>query len=177
MRWIFGILSALGIASPLSAQDVAAYSFVWQGGGGYTVQGGLAFDAALLGTGLVTQEDVICFAIEGIKDDAVVGRWALGMLTLDTTWRLNFSPVASAFFVEGQGLGMPQAWNMDGLGENCGTGGFGLNIGNFAQDICIDGDLIEDSQVPPEQLFPALRDDGFIFPQDACLGPMMLSAR
>jgi len=171
----FALLVWSTTAPAVFAQQVAAYGFEWSGGGGYGLRGGMAFDAALVREGLVTHDDVTCFEIEGVKNGAVIGRWALGMRGLETTWRLHFSPRASAFFVEGQLIGMPQAWNMDGYGENCGAGGFGFNIGNYAQDICLDGALIVDSQVPPEQPFVAQRNDGYVFGADACLGPMMLS--
>lgn len=170
---------ALGFYALVSAAyaESATFRFVWQGAGGYSVQGALAFDSAYLGKDLITGDEISCFAIEGLLEGEVVGRWALGQLSPgETTWRLHFSPAQSAFFVEGQGIGMPQAWNMNGEGVDCGPDGFGLNIGNFAQDICIGGDLIEDSQVSPFQPFPAMRDDGFVFPSDACLGPMVLSA-
>lgn len=172
---IIAVSGALFLSAVCADADVAAYRFVWEGGGGYSVQGALAFDADLAGAGLVTHEDVICFAIEGAKDGQAIGRWALGMLTLDTTWRLHFSPVVSAFFVDGQLIDMPQAWNMNGVGDNCGGGGFGLNIGNFAQDICLDGQLVVDSQIVPSAPFPAVREDGYVFAKDACLGPMILS--
>jgi len=174
MRRFLSILLALGASA--AQADTASYRFVWQGGGGYSVQGGLAINADQTGAGLVTEADVICFEIQGIQAAEPVGRWALGQLLPDTTWRLHFSPSVGAFFVEGQTIAMPQAWNMNGEGTDCGAGGFGLNIGNFAQDICIDGTLVTDSQVSPFQPFPAQRDDDYVFGPDACLGPMMLSA-
>lgn len=72
---------------------------------------------------------------------------------------------------------MPQAWNMNGRGDNCGAGGFGFNLGSFAQDLCKDNTLIVDSQVSPFQTLPAERDDSYAFPPDACLEPALLSLR
>ncbi len=162
-------------AAVAQSQSVA-FGFEWSGGGGYVMRGGLSFSADLMGSQIVTQEDVQCFVIEGFKDDVPIGRWALGQLTEETTWTLTFDPVVEAFVVFGPGAPMPQAWNMDGGGFNCGEGGFGFNIGNAAQDLCLDGQLIYESQVEPEQSFPAVRDDGFAFPSDACAGVMILSA-
>lgn len=162
------------LAGPLRAEQ-ASYSFAWEGGGGYALRGALSFDADFLGRGLVRGHELSCFVIEGSKNGVPVGRWALGDLDALTTWRLHFDPEAPAFLVEGQGIDMPQAWNMDGGGYDCGAGGFGFNIGNAAQDICIDGELIFESQASPFRPFPAVRVADFDFPPDACIGPDLLS--
>ena len=166
---------ALGLAPAAGAQTVT-YSFEWPGGGGYAMRGALSFDAALLGEQIVTEEDVDCFVVEGTHDGAPIGRWALGMLTETTTWSMTFDPVLEQFVVFGPGAPMPQAWNMNGIGTDCGPDGFGFNIGNAAQDLCLGGALLVESQVPPTRPFPAARDDGFSFPADACHGTMILSA-
>ena len=164
-------------ASAVAADaEEARYRFEWQGGGGYVMRGAMSFDAALLGSSIVTASDLTCFFIEGSRDGGPVGRWALSMLNEETSWVLTFLPQSSEFAVFGEGAMMPQAWNMDGFGTDCGAGGFGFNIGNAAQDLCIDGRLILESQVPPERPFPALRDDALSFPPDACMGPLMMSA-
>jgi hypothetical protein len=152
-----------------------AYRFEWTGANGYSLSGGLSFDPSKLSGPMVLDSDVICFEMTGFKDGKDIGRWALGHLTPATTWRLHFLPEQSAFVVEGGAIQMPQAWNMDGVGYNCGDGGLGLNIGSYAQDICHDNTLIEDSQVSPYQSFPAQRDDSYAFPPDAWLGPDLLS--
>jgi hypothetical protein len=72
---------------------------------------------------------------------------------------------------------MPQAWNMDGFGRNCGPGGFGFNIGGAAQDICVDGRLIVASQVPPPTPLAATPAPGLSFPPDACSGELLLGRR
>jgi len=66
--------------------DTAAYKFTWVGNGGYELRGIMAFDAALLSVSRVYETDVSCFEITGFKDEVQVGRWALGMLTPETTW-------------------------------------------------------------------------------------------
>ena len=165
---------ALCLAAPAQAAELA-YSFLWQGEGGYAVRGALSYDAAF-GTGdLVHEEELTCFVIEGLKDGTPIGRWALGDLTEETSWKLTFDPARPAFVVEGEGIDMPQAWNMDGFGTDCGAGGFGFNIGNAAQDICLDGALITESQVDPYRPFPAAPAPDFDFPRDACRGPDLLS--
>lgn len=165
-------LAAAGAAA--EAQSVA-FRFDWKGAGGYAMRGALSFDAALMGEQLVLEDDVQCFVIQGYLDEEPIGRWALGLRTEDTTWRLTFDPVTEAFLVWGPETPMPQAWNMDGGGYDCGAGGFGFNIGNAAQDLCLDGELLVDSQVTPSRAFPAVRDDGFAFPDDACAGVMLMS--
>lgn len=159
-----------------SRAEEAVFSFSWQGGGGYRMDGALSFDAALIGQGIVTWEAVQCFVIEGRRDGEAIGRWALGMLTEDTTWELAFDPRAPGFLVYSPLTPSPQEWNMNGYGTDCGAGGFGFNIGNLAQDLCLDGRLLVESRVPPATPIPARRDDGFVFPADACPGPLLLSA-
>jgi hypothetical protein len=167
-------LLILSLAGPAAAAELA-YRFTWLGAGGYALTGALSFDARFAEAGLVGAGDLTCFVIEGRRDGQEIGRWALGALTPQTTWRLHFDPAAPGFVVEGQGIAMPQAWNMDGAGTDCGPGGFGFNIGNAAQDLCLDGRLLTASQIDPERPFPAEPAPGFAFPPDACRGPELLS--
>lgn len=169
------LLAGVFPALPAAAQSVA-YSFEWTGSGGYAMRGALSFPADLMGAQRVFEDDVDCFVIEGYRDGQPIGRWALGMLTEETTWFLTFDPVLEEFVVWGPAAPMPQAWNMDGGGYNCGADGFGFNIGNAAQDLCLDGDLLVESQVMPATPFPAERNDAYPFPADACAGEMLMSA-
>ena len=166
----------LCVSAGAAGAEEARYRFEWQGEGGYVMRGAMSFDAALLGSSIVTASALSCFFMGGSRGGEPVGRWALAMLNEETSWVLTFLPQSSEFAVFGEGAEMPQAWNMDGFGTDCGAGGFGFNIGNAAQDLCIDGRLILESQVPPERPFPALRDDSLSFPPDACMGPLMMSA-
>lgn len=168
------IIALFTVAAPASAQD-AIYRFTWQGAGGYAFDGAMSFDAAKIGAGRIHEGDVQCFVIEGRRGDVPVGRWALGMLIPETTWRLTFDTQAEAFVPYGPATPMPQAWNMDGYGTDCGPDGFGFNVGNYAQDLCIDGTLIADSQMPPVTPFPAERVESYDFPVDGCRPSMMLS--
>ncbi|WP_253913271.1 hypothetical protein [Pseudoruegeria sp. HB172150] len=163
------------LGGPAAAQSVA-YRFEWVGEGGFVMRGGLSFPADLMGSQVVLEEDVDCFVIEGERDGQPLGRWALGMLEDDTTWMLTFDPVVEEFIVYGPEAPMPQAWNMDGLGYDCGAEGFGFNIGNAAQDLCVNGELMVASQVDPRRPFPVERDDNFAFPSDACHGTMLMSS-
>jgi hypothetical protein len=159
---------ALAVLPSLARADMATWRFEWQGAGGYSMAGALGVPADLAGVDRLTGDDAMCFQIEGFRDGASIGRWALSMLTEETTWALAFTPAESAFVVYGPDEIMPQAWNMDGWGTDCGPGGFGFNIGNAAQDLCLDGALVTASQVDPSRPFPAVRDDGFRFDGDAC---------
>lgn len=165
---------ALAPGLPATAAE-QSYRFSWQGAGGYALDGALAFATAPGPAGLVRETDLTCFFIEGRREGQVIGRWSLADLTPRTTWRLHFDPALPGFLVEGQGITMPQAWNMDGAGTDCGPGGFGFNIGNAAQDICLDGRLVTESQITPERPFPAKPAPGFAFPPGACRGPDLLS--
>ena len=111
-------------AFPASSQSVT-YSFEWQGGGGYVMRGALAIPAELSTLDRIHETDLSCFEVTGFKDEVPIGRWALGLLQTDTTWTLTFNPVVPEFVVFGPDASMPQAWNMDGGGYNCGTPGFG----------------------------------------------------
>lgn len=162
------------LAGPCAAER-QVWRFDWQGAGGYAMRGALAFDSAAIQSGYVLEPDVDCFFIEGFRDGKAIGRWALGMLSEDTTWVMTFNSAAGGFVVFGPEAPMPQAWNMDGFGTDCGEKGFGFNIGNAAQDMCLDGRLLVESQIDPERPFPAVRDDGFAFPSDGCIGPPVIS--
>lgn len=172
---IRGLAMSLAVAASAAAAEPVTYAFEWTGGGGYAVKGALHYDDDLVTGRFLREHDLSCFVIEGSKDGEPVGRWALTMLDEQTTWRLYFDTVTDSFLVEGQGIWMPQAWNMNGEGVDCGEGGFGFNIGNAAQDICLDTRLIIESQVAPERPFPAVRVEQFEFPGDACKLPAMLS--
>lgn len=161
-------------AGAVGAEPVT-YAFDWQGNGGYGLRGALEYNSEEILGPFVTATDLTCFVIEGHQNEDPLGRWALLMLNEETTWRLHFDPATSSFLVEGDGVWMPQAWNMNGEGIDCGADGFGFNIGNAAQDICVNDTLIVESQVLPQTSFPATRVDRFGFPADACKTPAFLS--
>ena len=166
------VVASLAAALPASA-EWRSFAFRWVGGGGYVMQGGLGWEAD--GTGALIREEALgCFFIEGQRGGVPVGRWGLGMLDEATTWVLHFDPTAAAFLVYGDGHPMPQAWNMNGFGTDCGAGGFGFNIGNAAQDLCHDGALLVESQVDPRRPFPAVEQE-VEFPPWACEGPALMS--
>ncbi len=161
-------------ASSLSAGEVF-FEFQWIGGQGYSMQGALAYDDALASSSIVTGDDLHCFQVTGFKDGAEIGSWGLGQKSETTAWRLHLLPREGMFLHESAIVRMPQAWNMAGDGSGCGKGGFGFNIGNFAQDICVDDTLIVESQVSSYKPFPARHVETFDFAPDACLGPILLS--
>ncbi len=173
MRWMVGILALW----PQQGVAEAAWRFAWEGANGFAMTGAMAYVETERNASLVREWDVTCFVIEGTRNGAPVGRWALGMKGPETSWRLFFLPEKGAFVHDGLGVTMPQAWNMNGAGNNCGEGGFGFNIGNLGQDMCLDNRPQWDSQIAPRTPFPAQRDDSVSFPSDACLGPVLLSAR
>ena len=168
---IRALLVLVLLAPPAMAQD---YVFEWQGAGGYSMQGAVSFPPSE-NKGILTEAQVRCFEIEGFLNGQSVGRWALGMLTEDTTWAMEFDPSIPAFLTPHAGNSMPQAWNMTGLGDGCGEGGFGFNLGSAAQDICIDDRLIVESQIDPPIPFPATEVSGHLFSPDACFGAQVVS--
>jgi hypothetical protein len=169
----FAILAPAGAATA----ELSTWRFTWEGAGGYRIEGRMAFDAAHLSRPELRADDIACFVIEGFHGDRPIGRWALGQRGPATTWILTFLPTERAFAVYGPDHPMPQAWNMDGFGTDCGPGGFGFNVGNWAQDICVDGRLIVASQVAPSQPLPAVPAPGLGFPPDACPGDLLIGLR
>lgn len=169
LAMLFGCL-----AQPALPENVI-YRFNWDGANGYRLEGALSFDRTQSGP-LVREGDVTCFEISGFKDETPLGRWNLSMLLPDTPWRLNFFAPESRFLVEGDGAWMPQAWNMRGDGAGCGKDGFGFNLGNIAQDICLNDQVVIASQIDPFQPFPAERVQSHTFGAGACHGPMLLGA-
>ncbi len=168
LSW-FLILSAGAVDA-----ETMTYAFEWHGGEGYTLKGAMEYQSEAVTGRFVTAQDLTCFVIEGRMEDTPLGRWALTMRNEETTWRLHFDPLTDSFLVDGQGIWMPQAWNMNGEGNNCGPDGFGFNIGNAAQDICLDNTLILESQAQPDRPFPAVRVSRYEFPRDACNAPALL---
>jgi hypothetical protein len=172
--WTLSVCLAL-VAAGSARAETAIWTFRWEGANGYAMTGALAFDAAIAERRLVTERDLACFAITGTRDGRVLGRWSLGALTPDTSWRLHFDGRAGVFLVEGMGVRMPQAWNMNGRGDDCGEDGFGFNVGNLGQDVCVDGALVESSRIDPPTPLPATRVQRHGFPRGACRLPDLLS--
>ncbi|SLN28073.1 hypothetical protein [Roseisalinus antarcticus] len=167
---IFAALLASNMAVGAACAQEATYVFEWIGDGGYKMQGAMSFDADLATAPFVDQDDISCFVIEGFVADRKVGRWALSDLAPETTWILTFLPDRSEFAVSHPSYAMPQGWNMNGRGDDCGPGGFGFNLGNLGQDLCLDNELHEASRVGSYRPFKALRDDDAVLPADACAG-------
>ena len=136
------MMKALTVAScVLATQTQAAdFYFCWTGSNGYTMTGQMTIDPTALNKPIVTQDDVTLFKIAGYKDGRLLGKWDVANLTDTTSWLLNYDPARSVFMTPGEmGLGVSQAWNADGTATDCGNPGFGFNLGNFAQDFCLNG--------------------------------------
>lgn len=130
------------------------YYFCWQGANGYTMTGQMSIDPVAVNKPVVTQDDVTEFRISGYQSGRLLGKWDMATRADSASWLLNFDPAARTFFTPGAiGLGVSQAWNADGTATDCGSPGFGFNLGNFAQDFCVNGQWIEESGMPPETPF------------------------
>jgi hypothetical protein len=141
----------LAAASPM---DAAEFHFCWRGSGGYSLTGSMSVPDSKL-TGLVTEADVTKFEIKGFRHNVEIGSWNLTNRSSATTWLLRFDPEQMLFLTGGSFPGVAsQGWNADGDVANCGAGGFGFNSGNYSQDICLDGEWIENSMIDPETPFP-----------------------
>ncbi len=151
------------IATPVLA-DPATFAFSWKGAGGYKVRGAFTYDPVTVPDGIVQGHDLICFEMFGTHNGASIGTWALDQLTPDTPWIFTFDALNERLLVPGDaGISMPQAWNMGGRGDDCGVGGFGLNLGSAFQDVCINNTLIFDSQIDPFTPFWSGKADGYAY--------------
>jgi len=150
----FASLACLLLAT--TPAQAAKFQFCWIGNSGYTMRGSISFPDALLGSGIITQDDVTGFSIYGFLDNFPIGSWTLDQRTTQTTWELYFDTTALEFPMGGIALDQSyQAWNANGDVNDCGAGGFGFNGGNWAQDVCIDNLWIEDSSITPDTPLPA----------------------
>lgn len=157
MRRLPLVLALLSAAAPAAA---AKFRFCWIGGAGYSMQGTIEFPDALLGTGLITQDQVTGFEIFGFLDGFPVGTWSLDQRRPDTTWVLSFDTDRLEFPMGGDRfLNTYQAWNANGEVNDCGAGGFGFNGGNYAQDVCIDNTYIAASSIDRFTPLPAFPED------------------
>lgn len=132
----------------------ADFYFCWKGANNYTMTGQMTLAPGALNKPLVTEDDVTLFKIAGYKDGQLLGKWDMATREPDDSWMLRYNPARSSFMTPGElGLGVSQAWNADGTAEDCGNPGFGFNLGNYAQDFCVNGVWIEESGMPPETPF------------------------
>lgn len=149
---IRGATLALCLAS--SQAHAVDYYFCWQGANGYTMTGQMSVNPVAVIKPVVTQDDVTLFKIAGYQNGTILGKWDMATRLGDASWFLTFDPAAREFMTPAQiGLGVSQAWNANGNADDCGTPGFGFNLGNFAQDFCVNDTWIEESGMPPETPF------------------------
>ncbi|MEM9755664.1 MAG: hypothetical protein AAF914_06710, partial [Pseudomonadota bacterium] len=129
LRLIAAALALTAAAAPAGAQNVR-FEFCWIGNGGYTMEGIIGFPEALLGTGIITHNDVTEFSIVGFLNDVPVGSWSLDKLTPTTSWELYFDTDRLEFPVGGSTIAQSyQQWNANGAVNDCGVEGFGFNGG------------------------------------------------
>ena len=130
------------------------YYFCWEGENGYTMTGQMSLSSGALDLPIVTEDNVTEFRIAGYKDGILIGKWDMGTREADDPWFLTFDPQRFAFFTPDElGVGVSQAWNAGGNADDCGNPGFGFNLGNYAQDFCLNGTWVEESGMPPETPF------------------------
>lgn len=150
------MIRGLVIAASLLANSAHAadFYFCWKGSNDYTMTGQMTINPTALNKPLITQDDVSLFKIAGYQDGRLLGKWDAATRAEGASWFLNYDPARSVFMTPGEmGVGVSQAWNADGTATNCGDPGFGFNLGNFAQDFCLNGVWVEESGMPPETPF------------------------
>ena len=134
--------------------QAADFYFCWEGANGYTMTGQMSIDPVALNKPLIRETDVTLFKIAGYQGGVLLGKWDMATRGPTTSWTLHFDPARNAFLTPGDaGLGVSQAWNANGNANDCGNPGFGFNLGNYAQDFCLDGVWVEESGMPPETPF------------------------
>lgn len=145
---------AIIVAIHGTSAQAAEFYFCWKGANGYTMAGQMSLSPAAINKPLVTQDDVTLFKIAGYLDGQLLGKWDMATRQPDGSWLLTYDPARSVFLTPGAlGTGISQAWNADGSATNCGNPGFGFNLGNYAQDFCLNGVWVEESGMPPETPF------------------------
>lgn len=147
-------LAALALSLIATNTQAADYYFCWLGGNDYTMTGQMTINPVALNKPVVTQDDVTLFKIAGYLEGTLIGKWDMATRAPDASWVLNFDPARNAFMTPGDvGLGVSQAWNANGDANDCGNPGFGFNLGNYAQDFCLNGVWVQASGMPPETPF------------------------
>ncbi|AHM03536.1 hypothetical protein roselon_01141 [Roseibacterium elongatum DSM 19469] len=149
------ILTAIALALAALPAHAARFQFCWIGNAGYTMEGIIEVPQRLLNTGIITEQDVTAFFIQGYHDGVPIGSWNMRQRTTETTWTLFFDTTNLEFPMGGHFLEQSyQAWNANGEVNDCGIGGFGFNGGNWAQDVCIDNVWIAASSIDPDTPLP-----------------------
>jgi len=152
---MFRRFALLTLLLPLPVQ-AATVNFCWQGSDGYTMTGRMQIPDAHMSRSVVTEADVSRFKIAGYANGHLLGTWDMSQISDDTTWHLRFDPKKMIFLTGGSFAGThSQGWNANGNVDDCGTGGFGFNSGNFAQDICVNGTYVSASSIDPATPFMA----------------------
>ncbi|KJZ19123.1 hypothetical protein [Loktanella sp. S4079] len=134
--------------------QAADFYFCWVGANDYTMTGQMSIPDAVLGQSLITEQDVTAFKIAGYQAGALLGKWDMTTRGDSDSWFLRYDPERSVFLTPSElGLGVTQAWNANGNANDCGNPGFGFNLGNYAQDFCLNGVWVEESGMPPDTPF------------------------
>ncbi|MEL7184610.1 MAG: hypothetical protein AAFY65_09905 [Pseudomonadota bacterium] len=143
------IRAALLFAALASPAQAVTYGFCWRGSNEYRIEGFISYpDGA---TGLITEDEVTGFGITGWRGESYLGQWSLKDLTDETSWTLRFDADALAFRMGGfPSEDSYQEWNANGFADDCGNPGFGFNGGNRAQDVCVNGQFIDESGIDPD---------------------------
>lgn len=137
----------------------ATLNMCWTGGNGYTMTGRMELPDSAMRKSMVRETDITAFKITGYHNGTRVGSWNLIEKTPTTSWQLYFDPATFTFPTAiDLNRQVSQEWNANGDVDDCGTPGFGFNAGNFAQDVCINGEYIEPSSIDPETTFFATFD-------------------
>lgn len=148
---IKSIATALMVSVAATSVQALDLHFCWTGGGGYTMVGQMKLPEGAMSRGIITEQDVTAFRIDGFHQGQRIGGWDMSQRAADTTWHLRFDPVGLEFLTGDHFSGTrSQGWNANGAVNNCGEGGFGFNSGSAAQDICLGGRYVSASSIAPD---------------------------
>lgn len=134
--------------------SAATLNMCWTGGSGYTMTGRMELPDSAMNKPMVRETDITAFKITGYQDGGRIGSWNLIEKHENTSWALYFDPATFTFPTAiDLNRQVSQQWNANGDVDDCGNPGFGFNAGDFAQDVCVNGQYIEPSSIDPETIF------------------------
>lgn len=122
----------LTISTYASAEPIA-FGFEWQSDNEYSLDGTFSFDDSLLGSGVITQADLLSFSMAGYLNGTLLG-------TFDGIPESLFFDTNELFFpvgVNDDGSFNFQAWNF------IGDSGIGFLSARFSQSLLLDGEFID----------------------------------
>lgn len=119
------LLSLASLLWTAGSSKAVSYDIFWQGGGGYTLEGVLTFDDALLNTGAIDESQISDLSLEVFLNGVSIATSAFADIVSSAgdPFNLNFDTNTEMFLVGGSGQSANgQAWNIFGVGAGFASG-------------------------------------------------------